>query len=374
MHRLLLAALVVTTGCATTSATSTPPPAAKASTPEATRLAITNVIPFDVAACGPRTLMLEPLTNEVLMGALLSLAPAMQECFVDATAREGAAEQKVKVTVAEAAIDVAFTGTGASSSGKACVEGVIKKLPLKGAATAEVGVPVGGAMVQLGENAANDVAGKLRLAQRAQCGCYEKLGAAVPPSLSAAVDVSAEGRVQVTVTGGGELGTCLESGFRAVDLGRDAVKLTWPLLLKNAHATEVDATVPATLRFQQLDGIRGQRAADVVIAAGRRYATATAYDTMARDYKRKPAKGLLDAVKAKCTEVLAADDAQRDAVKALIAVLETSQKLVQDEKTKDAAWEQVEGQLAQQLTASTGEVVRIEAQRKNDEGACPKSK
>lgn len=381
MNRLRTAAAVfVLASCATTSSTTTASAETKPlpGTSEPTKLAITNVLPFDIASCGPRGLQLSPLNNEVLTGALLSLSPALQECFVDKGARDGQPfELKVKVTVAEAGTTIELTGTGASSKGKQCVEAAIKRLPLEpGAApaVAEVQVSAGPQTVQLGDNAANDIAGRLRLAQPQQCACYEKLGAAVPPSLTAEVDVTSDGKATVSVGSDDELSKCLAERFSALDLGKEAVKLKWPLLLKNAYAAEADPGTPVALRFQQLDGIRAQRTADVVIAAGRRYVSAVAYDALARDYKRKPVKGMLEKLKAQCAEVLSGDDAQLASLKALIDVLEQSQRLVQEEKAKDKAWEQVEASLAQQLTSSTGEVVRVEAQRKNDEGACPKSK
>ena len=63
-----------------------------------------------------------------------------------------------------------------------------------------------------------------------------------------------------------------------------------------------------------------------------------------------------------------------NAHKGLITVLEDSQKLVAVEKAKDPQWAQVEPMLAQQLSSSTAEVVRIEDQKKNDLNACPKTK
>lgn len=378
--RSAAAAALVFAGCATTSTSTTAtaetkPVVGKA---EPTKLAITNVIPFDIAACAPRDTNLTPLTNEVLTGALLSLAPAFQECFVDKKNRDGQQfELKAKVTAADTGTTVEFSGNGASAVGKQCVETAIKRLVLKPAGAtvvAEIPVVAGPQTVAFGENAANDIAGKLRLGQLTQCVCYEKLGNVVPPALSAEVDVSSEGTAKVTVGKDDEFSKCLAERFSALDLGKEPVKLKWPLLLKNSYATDVDPAATPALRFQQLDGIRAQRTADVIIAAGKRYASAVEYDALAKDYKRKPVKGALEKLKSKCAEVIAGDDAQLAQVKSLITVLESSQKLVQEEKKKDTAWEQVEASLAQQLTSSTGEVVRIEAQRKNDEGACPKTR
>ncbi len=372
------AALVVLAGCATTPSTS-PAPASEP-TPRplfGAEQKVTNVIPFDLAACAPRELSLSVLNPEVLTGALLSLSPAFQECFILKESRDGQPfDLKAKVTARETTT-VEFSGTGATDSGKACVEAAIKRLAFKAdsaPATAELPVNVGPQTLSFGDNAANDVAGRLRVAQLQQCVCYEKLGPVTPPSLTAAVEVDDQGKATVAIGREDEFSKCLSDRFGALELGKEPVKLKWPLLLKNSYVEQADPAAPAALRFAQLEGIRGQRTADMMIAAGRRLATALEYDAMAKDFKRKPSKGFVDKLKNKCAEVIGADDVQITSVKALIGVLEQSQQLVQQEKVKEPQWAQLESAIAQQLTSSTGEVVRLEAQRKSDEGACPKTK
>jgi hypothetical protein len=178
----------------------------------------------------------------------------------------------------------------------------------------------------------------------------------------------------VTFPAQDELTGCLTAKMQAVPQAKTQTKLGWPLLLKNSYAAEVDASAPAALRFQQLDGMCGQRTADVLIAAGQRVSAALAFDDLAQKYKKKPAKGMLEELKLKCEAVVAGDDKQLAAVKGLVAVLQDSQKLVGEEKAKDPQWAAVEGQLAQQLTTSTAEAVRVEDQKKNDLNACPKTK
>ncbi len=386
MIRLATAALsIVLAGCATTSSGTPPTPSSSAKpsagSGDAKKMAITNVIPFDVASCGPRALPLSPLTAEVLTGAMLSMTPAMQECFIDLQARDGQPfDLKAKLTVADSGVTVEFTGLGASPTGKACVEAAYKKLPLQalpaGSKPVVAEIPIGASsqMVRVGDNVANDIAGKLRLAQPSLCECYAKLGQQPVPTLKADVEVAANGSAKVDLNSKDELATCLTTKMQAIKFAETATKLTWPLLLKNTYADELEGAAPAALRFQQLDGMRAQRTSDILIASGQRVATAVSYDELAQKYKKKPAKGLLEELKVKCAEVAAGDDKQMNAVKSLVSVLEASQKLVAGEKAKDAQWAPVEQALAQQLTASTAEVVRIEEQKKNDLNACPKTK
>jgi hypothetical protein len=384
MKRLAPAALLLSlAGCATSSSSSSA--GAAGTTPkeggQQEKLAITNVIPFDVASCGPRSLVLTPLTAEVLTGAMLSMSPATQECFVDLQSRDGQPfDLKAKLTAAETGVTIDVTGLGASGAGKACVEAAFKKLELparpKGSKPVVAEIPVSGGpqTVRVGDNVANDIAGMLRLAQPTLCECYAKLGTKPAPLLKAEVEVAAGGAVKVNLNATDELATCLTGKLQALKLGDAAAKLTWPLLLKNTYAAELDAAAPAALRFQQLDGMRAQRTADVLIAAGQRVSAALAFDELAQSYKKKPAKGMLEELKVKCADVATGDDNQIAAVKSLLTVLEDSQKLVLAEKAKDPQWAQVEPYLAQQVTSSTAEVVRIEEQKKNDLNACPKMK
>jgi hypothetical protein len=258
------------------------------------------------------------------------------------------------------------------------VEAAFKKLPLQALpagskpVVAEIPVGAGPQTVRIGDNAANDVAGKLRLSQTSLCECYAKIGDKPPPSLKAEVDVGADGVAKVNMSSTDEVATCVAGKLSALKFAESAAKLNWPLLLKNSYANELDPSAPAALRFQQLDGMRAQRTSDVLIAAGQRVAAAIAYDELAKKYKMKPAKGLLEELKTKCAEVTSGDDKQMAAVKSLVSVLEESQKLAVGEKAKDPQWGQVEQALAQQLTSSNAEVARIEEQKKNDLNACPK--
>ena len=377
MLRAAVLPLAVLTGCATTETASKPAAPAEQPAAQPQKLALTNIIPFDVASCGPRTLKLTPFNTEVLTGALLSLSPGIDECFVDPANREGDTfDAKLKVTVGDSVL-VEVSGVGPSAAGKACVERVVKTLPLTTATpavSAEVPVTPDTKVVKLGDNPANDAAGKLRLAQHAQCECYAKLGTMNPPVLVGEAEITAEGKNTVTLSPNEELTACLTPRLTALDLGKQPVKLKWPLLLENAYASEADAAAVPTLRFQALERQRAQRTADIIITSGQRFATAVEYDAQAKAYKAKPNKAALEKLKTKCAEVLAFDAEQAKAVNALVSVLTQSQQLAATEKAREPQWEQVETRIAQQLTATQAQVEKVAQQTKNDEGACPKTK
>jgi hypothetical protein len=388
MKRLLaFVAATALAGCATTDASKS---GSTKKEPTLEKMAVTNVIPFDVAACGPRvTLELSPLTPEVLTGALLSLAPAFQECFLDPKAVEGEVQATLKATVgAEVAFEVA--GTGVSASGKACLVAAAKQLALKpleaSAKPVAAEVPVAPAFkaVAMGVNQASDLVGTVRSAQMTFCPCYAELAPTpsdpagkAAPTLVGKFSVSKEKDKPAQSAGlepndAPSISECVTQKLAALKL--PAVEAKVPFLLKNSYASEPSPGAQAALQFQQYDGIRAQRTADVLVAAGRRGVDAAAYDAVVAKYKAKPAPTLIAELRSKCAAVVKSDDAWIGSLKTLVGVFQASLKLAQTEKANDAGWAPVEQALSQQLDGATTEQLRVEGQKKADENACPKNK
>ncbi len=348
----------------------------------ADKMALTNIVPFDLAACGPRAIELSPLNSEVLTGALLSLAPALSECLVDANSREGAAvDLKAKVTVNDVETKYEVVGTGATASAKTCLEDTLKTLALKplerGAkvATAEVPIGPGAKTVIMGQNSASDVIGLVRLAQPSFCSCYDTFKNQSPPELKGTVTLSTSKPALLALDGPAEaadLKNCLAGKVSALNFAKVDVQTPLPILLTNSYASDATAGAPAPLQFQQLDGIRAQKTADVLISAGKRIVAAETYDALAKKYKAKPSKALLDDLRAKCKNVLAADDVWLGSLNSLTQVYDRTISLVTSEKAKDPQWAQVESALGQQLSATSSEVKRVEQFKVNDQNACPK--
>lgn len=381
MKRGLTLATCALMACATTDTAAKKD--GKKAEPQMEKMAISNVMPFDLAACGARTFESAGMTPEVLLGALLSLSPAFQECFVDAKALDGQPlDAKVKATVADA-VSFQVTGTGVSATGKDCLMAAAKKLALKpleaGAKAIDAEVPVrpSGKSVVFGVNVASDAVGTIRLAQRpALCECYAEVGNNPAPVLGAKVILTKDKPAEFVMepNDGSTLSTCIQGKLQALDLPKADVQVPVQFLLLNSYAQGPTEGAPAALQFQQLDGIRAQRTADVLVAAGRRGVHANAYDAIVQKYKAKPASVTIAELRTKCAAVTSSDDAWTASLKSLVSVYESSLKLVQGEKGKDKAWEQVEQALTQQLDGTNKEVARVDGQKKADEGACPKTR
>lgn len=361
----------------------------------AERMVVANVLPFDIAACGARAVPLGAPSDELVMGALLSIGPATQECFTDGASLDGATlDAKLKVTVgAEVSFEV--LGTGVSASGKECLLAAAKKLPFKpleaGAKPAkpleagakpvsgEVPVQPGGKAVVFGINPASDAAGTIRLAQPSFCSCYAELGTKPAPVLVANLKLFKEKPVEVELEPNQvpTVAACVSEKLKALKLPSADVQLPYQFLLKNAYADAATPEAQPALQFQQLDGVRAQKTADVLLAVGQRVPVARAYDALVAKYKAtRPEKAwpLIGELKTKCAALLAADDVWVASLKTLVGVYQSSLDMAKTEKAKDPAWAPVEDALTRQMGDTSQELARVEGQRKNDEGACPKSK
>jgi hypothetical protein len=380
MKRVLTAvAACLVASCATTEASKKE---GKASGPVMEKMSIANLIPFDIAACGPRALELAPLSTETLLGALLSLGPSFQECFVDAKSLSGQpVDAMLKAKVADT-VSFSVAGAGISPAGTECLVAAAKKLPLvalpAGAAAIEAEVPVRPAVksVVFDLNVASDVAGTVRLAQRSMCECYAAVGTAPAPLVSAQILLAKEKPAEFTVepADGSALSTCVLAKLQPLKLPAADARVPLPFLLLNAYASGPTEGAPVALQFQQYEAVRSQRTADVLVAAGKRGAAAAAYDVVVEKYKATKKPQLIPELRTKCAAVLASDDAWMGSLKSLVGVYEASIKLVQQEKVKEAAWAPVEVSLTQQLAGTTAELPKVEERRKADEGACPKSR
>lgn len=378
MKRLVFAITATTlAACATLSGGS-----AQKAQPE--RLAIANVMPFDIAACSARPLALTAVTPEAIQGALLSLGPALQECFVDPKATEDAVKASLRVTVAQK-VTIEVLGTGVSAAAKDCLTAAVNLLPwkpLEADAKPIVGeVPVQPAAkpVAFGINPASDAVGTIRLAQPSFCSCYAALGVKPPPNLVAQLKLSKDKPVEVVfeVNEVTSVAACLAEKIKALKLPAADVGVPYQFLLKNSYAEGPSPDASATLQFHQLDGLRAQRTADVLLAVGARGQAAATYDALVSKYKAtKPEKSwtLIPELKAKCAALIAADDTWAGSLKNLVSVYDASLALAKQERAKDAAWGPAEEALTQQQAGTAQELTRVEGQRKADEAACPKSK
>jgi hypothetical protein len=374
-------------GCATTKAAE--PAAKKSAEPVMEKMAVVNNSPFDLAACGPRELSLTGVTDVGLTGVLLAARPMVQECLVNPAHRGSASDTqgKVKTTVSEEGTKHEVTATNLTPEGQACIEKALAKVTLprleKGQKAVSAEIPfshgANSPQVRFGVNYASDLVGTVRLAQSTWCDCYQAVGTTPPPGVKAMLHAAPEKAVEVQVEGQGDgvaLASCIEGKLKALTFpaATAEVQVPYTFLLLNSYAATESADAQPNLQFAQLDAIRGQRAADVAVKVGNRTTAALAYDEVVKRYKAKPQPVLIKELKEKCAVLLAGDDAWTASLKSLLEVDQRTQKVVEGLAAKDAAWAPVGQNLVQRVAETNGEFPKVEAQRKGDEAACPKSR
>lgn len=414
MSRRLVAALSISvlSACATQQAATSGggQDDKKSGQPQVDKMTVQQVM-FDVAACGPRDFVLPAAANkEALLSSFLMGRPMFNECFVAPKSRGAAPETqaKVTITVSDAEVKYDLAGTNVTPEGKACLEAALKKLPLKpqpkGAAAVTQEMPplsfgATSPAVNLGINIASDIVGAIRVEQPAWCDCYRELGANAAPTILAALKLNPEPaadekkkkddkkaealkplELQMKAPAdpaAAKLSSCLEEKIKTVALPKPAttVQVTYAFLLLNSYANGVAPDADPALQFQQLEAIRGQRVADVVLTVAHKTSAAGDYDAIIGTYRKSKDFRLLKEMKDKCAAVLAADDKW---IGALTALQDTDKRIltmVQGLKAKDAAsWSPVEAALDQRIAETQAELPRAAQVKKADGDACPKVK
>lgn len=393
LRRLAVASVVFTAACAGQQK-----PAETAATngkPQTTeeRVRIGNQPAFDVATCFPRELPLPPANQAVLVGALLTTRPEVMECLVDPKNR-GPAEKTVvtvKTTVTDTSATHTVAGENLAPTGQACIQAAVDKLvkppllgkgaqPVESTATFEHEV-ASSANVKFGMNEGSDYSGAIRLAQPGWCDCYANFKGSTPPVLTARVTlVKGQPVSEVTFepsgsTEGDQVAACLKTKLAAVPANATSDKLTYPhrFVHFNSAGSEADTTLPANLRFFQLELVRNQRAAAAAIALGARMDTALAYDNVVKKFNATKNSGLLDEMVTKCKAYV---DASQGVVKALEsqqAVDQASLTLVQELKTTDAeGWTPVETAGKAALDTTQQDLTKANTEAQAAPGICPK--
>ncbi len=389
--RLCLAcAAALLAACATPTA-ATEPDKKKAEEVPLEKMSIAQV-QFDTAACALREVELPAVANtESLLAALLIARPMVSECLVDAKSRGSAPDTqvKLKVSVDDKAATPTVAATNLTPEGAACVEKALAKLPLKpqpaGEKPASAELPVTHAaqspQVRLGVNVASDVVGTIRLAQPSWCDCYAELSVNAPPTVVASLKLTPDKPLELTMKAPADplsqkLSACLEAKLKALALPPVVTEVQAPyvFLLVNSWAAAETPDADPKLQFQQIEAIRGQRVADVVLAAAHKANAASAYDALVAKYKAKPTPTLIAPMREKCAAVLAADDKWIASLKTLAETDKRAHGLAQGLKAKDPSWAEVEAGLAKRLAETQGELPKADQVKAGDAAACPKMK
>jgi hypothetical protein len=390
LRRLAVASVLVTAACA---GQQKPAPGAAALTKEE-RTRITNQPPFDVATCKAQPLtVLQPPNPVFLVGALISARPQLMECLVDPKHRSGAESTQVtvKTRLTEQEATHTVSGTNLTPEGQKCIQDAVNAhvpvQPLaKGAQPVEaeaqfVHERANSPSLTLGINEGSDFSATVRLAQPQWCECYAPYTTQAPPLLTARIKLTQAAQTPTEVafepsgsTEGDQLAACLKEKIAALPAKTSSQELTFPYRFVHFHsqATEPTATMPPELRFLQLELVRNQRSAHTAIAIGTRENAAAVYEVLANKYRENPRKNytLIPQLREKCAALETAAQGWVSAVEAQLAGDQQSLALIQELKTKDSAWADVEAASQTTLTKTQADLQTAQKGRQDDANVC----
>jgi len=363
---------------------------------------------FDLATLWPTPPAVPARVNkEVLTGVEVASRPLVMECLVDP--RNRGADKRTHVVVdaslTDAGVDHKISGENLTPAGTACIDGALRRWtgaiatlnaraasgPVASRVEYEHMVGVSPAAV-LGQNDASDLVAHVRLALPSWGDCLAPFQAAPPRLLKANVKlVLAAGSpppVEVSPSeaafepagdpAADKAAACLKGKITALKLKApksESISAPYTFRFVNSNLAGALPGAPAELQFAQLDLVRARRAAEAAIALGERIEAAGAYDLAVKGYKAKAKPEVtVKELRDKCAALLAADDKVIDAMKKQHAIEDATHKLAAEEKAKDASWADAETSAAQKVREAQKDVDAFQAQRKNDEGACPKER
>lgn len=410
--RISIVFAAVLFGCGPAPATETPDGQPTGPTETKEQLRIVNAgQSTDVGICHSKPPPTgESVNKEVLTGLLVAARPHVMECLVSPTNRGGERETQVlvKSTLGPSGLANSVSGTNLSPGGEKCVTEAIGRY-LSGVPALSVQKPAApinaeaqyrhvvgvSPTVKLGQNEGSDVAGLVRLQQSAWCDCYAEWKDVPPRTLEAKIKLAkpvgkdgtkAEGTVSVapvdvtfTPTGDAasdKVAACLKSKVQAMQFKLSPDELMMPytfVFLDSSFDGDLGGAIPE-LRFSQFELLRGQHAAEAVIAFGSARSAAEVYDGLVKRYQAKDAKVTVDELKNKCAELLKADDAWIATLERQLAVDEKTLAMVRDLKGKEAQWENVEKVVQANVDETKKDVENAKKVRKGDEAACPKER
>jgi len=370
---------------------------------------VQNVGYFDVATVFPAPpAVAGHASTEALLGVEIAARPLVMECLVDP--RNRGPEKKTHVLVdaslADAGVVHQVTGQNLTPAGTACIEGALRAwthavpaLSAGNVATRDAASPIKSHLeydhlsgvspaVVLGVNEASDIAGAIRLALPTWGECFSAWKATPPRALRATVGavrprpatptvllstVTFDATADATATA---IAACLTGKLKALQVKAPAGEsLTLPYTFRFVHSgvTEMLPDAPPELQFIELDLQRARRAAETAIAIGERGHAVAVYEDLVKRFKAKEQPEVtVEKLREKCAVMVAVDDKLIAAAERQAATEETTHRFTLDQKAKDPSWAEAEGAAARNAADAQKELEAIKANKKLDEGACPK--
>ncbi len=155
----------------------------------------------------------------------------------------------------------------------------------------------------------------------------------------------------------------------------DSLTLPYTFRLVHSGIGDLLPDAPPDLQLVELDLQRGRRAAEVAIANGERTQAVMLYEDLVKRFKARDKPEVTVAeLKDKCAAMVATDDKVIAAAQRQAAIEEATHRFTVEQKAKDPAWTEAETESAKNVADVRKDLESLAANKKLDEGACPKVK
>ncbi|MCL2625582.1 MAG: hypothetical protein FWD46_02025 [Cystobacterineae bacterium] len=379
---LVAASMVLSLGCASQKAAK--------SAPAVSQQKVENLVHFDVASCQKPSGMVSGITNEeIILGGMLSVQPAILECFVPPQNRQDNQNIQVKLAASVGSQTTLYKveGENLSPSGISCIESALASLQFqllpseetKPSASIAINYPANSPQVVFGISEASDAVGHVRLAIGQACHCFapmENMGIA---EISMALTVAPKRPAKISLSSNNpsiqEMAACLTEEISKLQLQASRGELVLervPLQFINSKAKDFPIEAKPELLFLHADGLRTQNASLLALRSGEKTQASAIYHQLASKYKARPNSVSVRDLNTSCENLVKADEAWVAAIEAQFELDKRVADIAAQLRSADARWEAAANAASNIVPESRTALVEAQKTLSSDKNTCSK--
>jgi hypothetical protein len=347
-----------------------------------------NLVHFDVASCQKPSGIVSEVTNgETILGGMLSVQPAILECFVSPENRQGNQNIDVKLTtsVSSEAVFHEVEGENLSPAGVACIESALAPLQfqLRASGTAvrtasiSISFPSNSPQVVFGINDISDLIGHVRLAIGKACHCYAPMEHSGIAEISMVLTVSVKQPAKISLSGNNrrihEMATCLELELSKLNLQASRGGLVLervPLQFINSKAEDFPPEAKPELVFLHTDGLRTHNASILALRLGEKMQAEAAYNQLSSKHKARPTSASARDLNTSCANLTKANEAWVLAIETQFNLDKRIADISARLRSNDARWEAVANRASDIVPESRAALVEAQKTLEANKNAC----
>ncbi|MCL2178020.1 MAG: hypothetical protein FWC28_08955 [Proteobacteria bacterium] len=378
---LLVAPMVLSASCASQKTAQ--------GTPSISRQKVENLVHFDVASCQKPSGLVSEITNEEsIFGGILSVQPAILECFVPPQNRQGNQNTHVKLSTSVSSQTTLHTvqGENLSPSGVACIEAALAPLQFQQlppeeterVASIVINYPANSPQVTFGISEVSDVVGHVRLAIGKACHCFASMKNVGIAEVSMALTVSTRQPAKISLTSNNPnnnaIIACLMPEISKLKLQASRGELVLervPLQFINSTVKDFPAEARLELQFLHADGLRTQNASIHALRSGERVQASTIYNQLLSKHKARLSTAPKD-LNISCETLMKADEAWVATIEEKFELDKRIADIAARLRSVDSRWEAAANAASNTVPESRNNLVEAQKTLAFNKNACAK--